>query len=92
MIARLAQRAHVVHAPQHEIEHSGSYQLGAPARLPSIQCVAEFIGPGFTDEVCWRSSLTAAWFQDAWALPIDHAALAAIQAMKWGSLANEFEL
>lgn len=92
MVETLARRAHVVHAPQKEIELDQPRPLGSSAALPPIQCEAEFVGPGFSDTMLRRSHLTVARFQDDWALPLDDAARAAIEAMDWRSLAREREL
>lgn len=85
-------KGHLIEPEQTPIPWEGRYPFGRPQRLPSVQCVAQLRGPGFTDTVMYHSGLTLLWFQDDWAMPVAPHIVAAIEALDWAALAEEWEL
>jgi hypothetical protein len=72
------------------IPYDGRYPFGEPARLPYVQCIAEFRSPG--GDLVTDSRLTIVWFQEEFALPIDATILEQIRRIDWSELAEFYEI
>ena len=71
---------------------AGAHRHGTPARLPTVTCIASFLSDRLRhrpDEI-W-SALTAIWFQDEFAFPIDPLVLIEIASIDWDAHAAAWE-
>ena len=57
-----------------------------PTTLPKITCMCHFSSGPITDNYMF-SSLTIAWFQNDWMMPIEESILNQIKAMNWDKYA-----
>ncbi|MBS1635182.1 MAG: hypothetical protein JST26_04610 [Bacteroidetes bacterium] len=82
---------YIIEPKQTPIPYDGKYPFGVPMSMPSVICVAELSsGQPVRDMDMHGSQLIVAWFQDQYALPIDHAILDKIKEIHWSKFAEDF--
>ncbi|MEM7607583.1 MAG: hypothetical protein AAF411_19690 [Myxococcota bacterium] len=82
---------YVLPAKQTPIEwhHERAYPFGTPASLPPVQCVGRMYA---LEEGIYFRTATFAWFQSAWALPIEPPVLMAFREIEWSEVTVREEL